>query len=71
MGKVNKDIEITELVERFPESVKFLSHKGIKCIACGEPVWGTLEEAAREKNHSDEEIDRIISELNELIENKA
>lgn len=69
MEKVNKDIEITDLVEKYPETVKFLSHKGIKCIACGEPVWGTLEEAAKEKNFSDDEIKQLVSELNAFIQN--
>lgn len=36
------------LVDILPASVNYLPKKGIKCIACGEPIWGTLEEAARE-----------------------
>ncbi len=47
--KVNKDVTIEELVIKYPDSVKFLMDKGIKCIACGEPVWGTLEENAKER----------------------
>jgi hypothetical protein len=42
-------------------------HKGIKCIACGEPVWGTLEEAAREKGFNDEEIGEVLDELHEHL----
>jgi hypothetical protein len=40
--------------------------KGIKCIACGEPIWGTLEDAAKEKGFSDSEIEKVISELRSL-----
>lgn len=38
---------------------------GIVCIACGEPVWGTLEEQIREKGINN--IDDIIEQLNKLI----
>ncbi len=65
--KVSRDILIEELIEKYPESVKFLSEKGIRCIICGEPIWGTLEEACVEKKFDDKKIDSIILELNELI----
>jgi len=61
--EITKYIEIEDLVRSYPESIKFLAERQIKCIACGEPVWGSLEEAAREKGYSDREIDSIISEL--------
>ncbi|GBD92658.1 hypothetical protein BMS3Abin05_00230 [bacterium BMS3Abin05] len=64
---VDKDVTIEELVAKFPESVKFLMDKGIKCIACGEPVWGTLEENAKEKGMDDQIIRNMVEELNDLI----
>ncbi len=67
MIKVDRNILIEELIEKYPASVKFLSEKGIRCIICGEPIWGTLEEACIEKNFDAEKIDSIILELNELI----
>ena len=65
--KINKDTSIAELVENIPESVQYLMKEGIKCIACGEPIWGTLEEAAREKGFGDKEIERFVEELNGKI----
>lgn len=64
--RIDKKISIEELVEILPESVSYLSRHGIKCIACGEPVWGTLEEAALEKGFSPDEIHTFIKELNAL-----
>jgi iron-sulfur cluster repair protein YtfE (RIC family) len=64
--KINKDVTIEELIETIPASVKYLMEKGIKCIACGEPIWGTLEEAAKEKGFSDNEINTFINELEKL-----
>jgi len=63
---ITKNINIEELIEIQPKSVRYLMENGIKCIACGEPIWGTLEDAAKEKGFSDSEIERIISELRSL-----
>ncbi len=63
--KITKDIYIEELVNYYPFSVRFLSEKGIKCIACGEPIWGTLEEAMKEKGFSAMEMETVVFELNE------
>lgn len=67
--KITKEIEIEDLVRNFPFSIRFLAEKGIKCIACGEPIWGSLEEAAQEKGFEKEKIDNIIVELQSLAEN--
>jgi methionine synthase II (cobalamin-independent) len=63
---ITRDIAIEDLVNVVPESVTYLMKKGIKCLACGEPIWGTLEEAAREKGFSNEEIDRFVADLTAL-----
>jgi hypothetical protein len=64
---IDEKIPIEELVEVLPSSVTYLSKKDIKCIACGEPIWGTLEEAAREKGFGEHEIMEFVRELNELL----
>lgn len=63
---IHKDIEIEELVRIFPYSVRYLMEKGIRCIACGEPIWGTLEEASKEKGFRDEDITVFVDEMNKL-----
>jgi methionine synthase II (cobalamin-independent) len=69
---ITKQIEIEELVNNYPFSVKYLMEQGIRCIACGEPIWGTLEEAAKEKNFDDAKIQQFVDELNQMaLENKG
>ncbi len=65
--KITKDIYIGDLVELLPESVTYLMEKGIRCLRCGEPIWGTIETAAKEKGYSDEEINIFIDELNNMF----
>lgn len=66
---ITKDISIEELVQRLPSSVSYLMEKGIKCLACGEPIWGTLESAAREKGFNDSEIAGFVEDLNSMNKN--
>ena len=63
---ITKTIFIEELINLVPESVSYLMNKGIKCIACGEPIWGILEEAAREKGFSDADLDGFVADLQAL-----
>ena len=66
--KIEKTILIEDLVKQLPKAVTFLRTKNIRCLACGEPTWGTLEDAAKKKGLSDEEIDAVVEELNQLAE---
>ncbi len=69
MPEITKDIEIEELVEILPDSVTYLMEQGIRCLRCGEPIWGTLEQAAKEKGFNDDDIAKFVAELNEMLKN--
>jgi len=64
--EITKDITIEDLAETIPAAVRYLSEKGIRCIACGEPIWGTLEDAAKEKGFDDQDIEKFVREIMEL-----
>ena len=66
---ITKDTSIEELVEDIPGAVKYLMEQGIRCIICGEPIWGTLEEAAVEKGFTEEQINKFVADLNDIKEN--
>ncbi len=63
---ITKDILIEDLVEQVPEAIRYLMNHGIVCILCGEPIWGTLEEAAKNKEYDDEDIQKFVDELNDM-----
>jgi len=67
MDAVTKQISIEQLIDQVPGAVKYLMEKGIKCIACGEPVWGTLEENAKLKGFTDGQINVFVNDLNSMI----
>lgn len=62
--EITKTILIEDLVDNYPFSVRYLMEQGIRCIMCGEPIWGTFEEAAKEKGFSDTKIEEFVSEMN-------
>ncbi|MGK9476745.1 DUF1858 domain-containing protein [Melioribacter sp. OK-6-Me] len=67
MTTIDKNILIEDLVNLLPESVAYLMEKGIRCLRCGEPIWGTLEEAALEKGFNEDQIDTFVKDLNEML----
>lgn len=63
---ITREMTIEDLVEMKEEAVDFLFKRDIRCIRCGEPIWDTIEAAARKKAYSEEAIDRLVDELNTL-----
>lgn len=70
MKTITKEILIEDLVRDLPEAVNYLMQKGIRCLRCGEPLWGTLENAAHEKGFNEKEILIFVNELQSLYETK-
>jgi methionine synthase II (cobalamin-independent) len=68
---VHKDILIEDLIRELPQAVRYLKQHNIKCLECGEPIWGTLAEAARQKGYTDDDIARFVDDLATLAESKS
>jgi hypothetical protein len=64
---ISKSSTIEEIINDDPEFVNYLFKHGIRCIRCGEPIWGTLEEAAIEKGFNQEQIQKFVEEMNGLL----
>ena len=64
---VTLDTVIEDLVTAAPPSVTFLMERGIRCLRCGEPIWGTLGEAMDEKEFDGEKQQRLIEELRSYL----
>ena len=63
--RISPDIPVEELVDRYPAAIEFLSRRGIVCIVCGEPAWGTLEQLARRKGIED--VEKLAEELSKFL----
>jgi len=67
--EITKNSTIEDLVESVPGAVKYLMTSGIRCIICGEPIWGTLEEAAKEKKFNNSDIEKFVTDLQNIQQN--
>ena len=67
-AKVTMDMQVEDLVEAFPEAVRFLTKSGLRCIRCGEPVWGTLEEFLQSEGVENPE--KLVEEMNACIKER-
>ena len=63
MTPVSLNTTIEELIDRFPEAVTYLMDQGIRCIRCGEPMWGTLGDAMAEKRIPADRQQELLSQL--------
>lgn len=68
--RISKKTEIEDLVKLLPEAVSYLRIEGIRCLRCGEPIWGSLDAAAKEKGFNDKDVDKFVKELNEILGKK-
>jgi hypothetical protein len=68
---IRRDTLIEDLVDGLPGAVGYLLDKGIQTVVCGEPIWGTLEEAAKGKGYTDPQIDEIVAGLAALLAGRA
>ena len=62
------DIEIEDLVREYPQAAGFLTKKGVRCIRCGEPIWGTLGELLEADQIKDpsgllDELDQFLADI--------
>jgi hypothetical protein len=67
MRTITKLDEIEFILKEIPEALPYLMKKGVCGISCGEPAWGILESAAKEKGFTDIEIDNIVNDLNDIL----
>jgi methionine synthase II (cobalamin-independent) len=65
--KIEASTTIEDIVKDYPELIRPLREFGIKCVACGEPLWGTLQENANDKGI--ENLETILDQLNKMIQN--
>ena len=58
---------VEDLVQEYPQAVGFLTERGIRCLMCGEPFWGRLNELTEDVGGDPERFQSILAELNEFL----
>jgi len=63
--EIAKEMKISEIVEKYPQTLSLLLEKGLHCIGCPMAPDETLEEAAKVHNF---DLEKLLEELNKVIE---
>ena len=63
--KVNKEMSILDIVQKFPESLEVFSKYGLGCIGCAAARFENLEAGARVHGF---DPDEMVKEINALLE---
>lgn len=58
---------IGEVVQQYPSTVPVLLEAGVHCVGCHVAAWETLEEGFKGHGMDDEDIEFIMSKLNNII----
>ena len=62
--EITPELSVDTLISHYPFAINFLSLHRLQCIICGEPVWGTIAELARDKGYSTVQISGLVDDLN-------
>lgn len=61
--EITAGLPVAELIEAYPPAVAFLAERNLFCIVCGEPVWGSIKEFARDHQLDDAGIELLVNDL--------
>ena len=68
VGKITKDTNIGEIVEKYPEVIDTLTGFGVHCVGCHVSPFESLEGGFKGHGMTDEQINEAVTKLNEVIE---
>lgn len=63
--KITKEMNITEVVAKYPETVEVFLYAGMGCFGCMAAQFESIEEGAAAHGI---DVDALVSALNEIVE---
>ncbi len=63
---ITKNSKIGEVIDAFPAAADVLLKNNIHCLGCGGRNFETIDQGLKVHGFSDEEIDKIVKELNKI-----
>jgi len=65
-AKITKEMNIDEVIKKYPETVEIFVKNGFHCIGCAVASFESIEDGA--KAHG-VDTNKLVKELNEVISN--
>lgn len=66
--KITKDMNLAEIVFRYPIAGEILLDYGLHCVGCIASSFDTIEMGAQVHGMSKEEVEEMVDRINEAIE---
>jgi len=68
--KITKDMQLGELVSKYPEAAQVMLKHGMHCIGCQMSAWETIEQGAKGHGMNDKQLDEMVKEMNDSLKKK-
>ena len=70
-GGITKSLNLGEIVQHYPELVEVLVNDyGLHCVGCLAAAFETLEQGAKAHGFSDQEVAKLVKNLNKIVKKK-
>ena len=66
-GRISRTMRVAEILAFLPESESLLARYGLSCFHCSANAYEALDEGCRTHGFTDEDIDDLVTDLNELL----
>jgi len=65
--KIDKNINIAELIDRVPDAAEIMMEAGLGCVGCMMSTGESLEKGAKAHGLSNKEIEVMVEKINKSI----
>mgnify|MGYP001617437133 CR=1 FL=1 len=66
MTKINKNMKLGEIVEKYPEAIDVFFKYSLHCAGCYAAGFESIEEGARAHGITGKKFDELMKELNKI-----
>ncbi len=70
MNKIKKEDKISEVIEKYPDSIEIFLEFDMHCIGCPMASMETIENGCSAHGMSEEKIKKLVKKLNKKIGGK-
>jgi len=68
--KITKDMQLGELVSKYPEAAQVMLKHGMHCIGCQMSAFETIEQGAKGHGMNDKQLDEMVKKMNNSLKKK-
>ena len=66
-GPIHRQMNIQDLANAHPEAVAVMAERGLHCFGCHGAAFDTVEAGAKGHGMSDEDIEQMVDEMNQVV----